>query len=224
MRLRPADPEPDATPVRPGTYHAGAGFTLLELLVAMTLLGLLGVMAADGLRFGVAVWERGAAEGEAAATTRRVAKLLGRLVADARPVRLRDGSREPAVLFEGAEDAMVFAAPLPAAVAPAGERLVALTVEPAAKGRRLVLRAAPLGEALPDLAAAGPPEPLLSGLAGARFAFLDAEAPGGPRWRPRWSGRARLPDRVAVTLEWPEDAGRPPLRVLARPRAEGMSP
>lgn len=38
--------------------HTTRGFTLVEVLVALTLLGLIGVMLSDGLRFGARAWER----------------------------------------------------------------------------------------------------------------------------------------------------------------------
>ncbi|MEL6209656.1 MAG: prepilin-type N-terminal cleavage/methylation domain-containing protein, partial [Pseudomonadota bacterium] len=66
-----------------------AGFTLLELLIAMTLFGLVGIMAAGGVRFGLAAWERGSEHAGAAIETRQALKAVRRLLNAARPLSLR---------------------------------------------------------------------------------------------------------------------------------------
>ncbi len=189
-----------------------AGLSLLELLVAMTLLGLVGAMVAGGVRFGTAVWERSAETGAAAIEGRLVAKLLARSLAEARPLRIRAGRREPPALFEGAPGRVVFAAPLPADAAPPGERLIEIA---RTEGGRLVLRHAALGERAPDLAGASE-ETLMAGVAALGFAYYGADPETGQaRWQESWQGRDRLPALVSVRIA---REGAPALAVVAAVR------
>ncbi len=188
---------------------ARAGFTLLELLVVMTLLGLIGVVAAGGLRFGLAAWERGGSTGMAATEANQALKAVRRLIDGARPIPLRaHGDQESAILFTGSPDRLIFAAPLPAAVAPPGDFLVELRLT----GDRLMLRATPLGHEIPTLG----PEPLsavlVEGLSGAHFRYFgpmleegDQDATASMDWQPVWARRAALPMLVALDLDWAED-------------------
>lgn len=78
MRVR----EPRPLTPRPGER----GMTLAELLVALTLLGMLSVMMMGGLRFGARAWERTQLSSEQVnATVRTHAFLRARLTETARP-------------------------------------------------------------------------------------------------------------------------------------------
>ena len=185
------------------------GFTLLELLVAMTLLGLVGAMAAGGFRFGLAAWERGGETGMAATEASQALKAVRRLFDGARPIPLRaQADQEPAILFTGTPDRVTFAAPLPAAVAPPGDFLVELRLV----DDRLMLRAAPLGHAPPTLGAESLSAVLVEGLSGTRFRYFGSVPveDGGDeispmRWQPVWAGRTALPMLVALDLDWADD-------------------
>lgn len=194
-----------------------AGFSLLEMLVAMTLLGLVGVMVAGGVRFGTQVWARGDALSESAIESRVAGKALAALIADARPIRLRDGTRTAPVLFRGAPDAVEFAAAIPAALAPVAPRLVRLRHAPGADGGpgALILDHRPLGRAglRGDIEAR--PETLLTGVEGIRLRYYAAATASAPAaWHATWSGREALPDLVELTVL---RAGEP-LGIVARPR------
>jgi general secretion pathway protein J len=64
----------------PRMHRVLPGFTLLELLIAMSLLAVLSLLFTDGLRFGLRVWERSAGQGRTVADTVAVYEFLeGRL-------------------------------------------------------------------------------------------------------------------------------------------------
>lgn len=66
---------------------SSAGFTLAELLVVMVLLGLIGLLAAGGLRFGERAWEGATDRMARAATVRDAARALRVVVGGAVPAQ-----------------------------------------------------------------------------------------------------------------------------------------
>lgn len=191
--------------------NRAAGFSLVELLVVLALTGLIGVMVAGGVRFGLAAWDRGGALVDQVTETRAVQRLLRRQLAQIAPVRLRDGTREPPVLFQGRADRLRAVAPLPAALAPGGAQIIGYDVERRDGGLALVLRWVPLGAAPPSLEFGPevPGEVLLSGLQSLAFRYDGAaEWPAGPR----------LPRLIEVEAAWPGGARVwPPLAIAVAP-------
>ncbi len=92
-----------------------AGFTLLELLISMTLLGLLMVVVLGGLRFGARAWERNEAHTTATDDIRQTQALLRREIGLAYPLLVLDQANltNRHVDFDGSEDSMSFLAPAP---------------------------------------------------------------------------------------------------------------
>lgn len=93
------------------------GFTLLEVLIALSIVGLLLTIAFGGLRVAMAAWRQGEDRAEAHQHVRAVSYTLSRALGAAYPYRATRGlSPEVVVLFGGAESRLEFvtqAAPLP---------------------------------------------------------------------------------------------------------------
>lgn len=93
------------------------GFTLLEVLIALSIVGLLLTIAFGGLRVAMAAWRQGEDRAEAHQHVRAVAHTLSRALGATYPYRGTRGlSPESIVLFAGAESRLEFvtqAAPLP---------------------------------------------------------------------------------------------------------------
>lgn len=93
------------------------GFTLLEVLIALSIVGLLLTIAFGGLRVAMAAWRQGEDRAEAHQHVRAVAHTLSRALGATYPYRGTRGlSPEAIVLFAGAESRLEFvtqAAPLP---------------------------------------------------------------------------------------------------------------
>jgi prepilin-type N-terminal cleavage/methylation domain-containing protein len=96
------------------------GFTLVELLIALAIVGALVAIAFGGLRVAVTSWRQGEDRAEAHQHVRSVALVLARAVSAAYPYRASRGlAPEPVVLFEGSENRLEFvtqAPPFPAAI------------------------------------------------------------------------------------------------------------
>ena len=194
--------------ISPAAARAGdSGFTLLELTVAITLLGMIAVLAAGGVRFGVTAWENSTDLGETAIEDRAAQKFLSRLITQARPIRIRDGTREPPVYFAGESDSLLFIAPLPAQLAPVGDHLISMTVDPREDGDALALRWLRVDDRFPRMPAGLSPEFLLTGIDSLGFRYFGPDAENGAlAWRSDWLGRPDLPSLVEVTVRRDGDA------------------
>ena len=93
------------------------GFTLLELLIALGIVGLLLTIAFSGLRVAMAAWTRGEDRAEAHQHVRAIAFTMARALGAAYPYRGAKGEApEVITLFNGAEQKLEFitqAPPLP---------------------------------------------------------------------------------------------------------------
>src|SRR2546426_11887117 len=85
------------------------GFTLLELIIALAIVGALLAVAFGGLRVALAAWTQGEDRAEAHQHLRGIAVILERALATAHPYRAPLGaSPEPTLLFRGTETRVEF--------------------------------------------------------------------------------------------------------------------
>lgn len=172
-----------------------SGFTLLELLVAVTLLGFIVVGLSAGLRFGTRVWEASGARTARHADLDPVFAVLRALVAD--------GLR----LTGGAGSLQLVGLP-PAALGNPVPHDMQLALSP---DGRLLLRWRPHQRgADPATAPAFQEAELASRLAALEIAYLPRVSPGRgtaaqplPEWLPVWRDQARPPGLVRVRLRLP---------------------
>lgn len=176
-----------------------AGYTLIELLVAMLLLSFVGLAIAGGLQFGTRVWER-TEQGIADTQSIEAAHdILRDALASALPHRAGGFAR-----FDGEPDRIAFDGPAPRALGTGGVAHFELTVAPDSDGNRLVLKVKRFGDDGDGRAA------VLAGHVGAlHITYLDASG-RAPTWLEFWRDRDRLPDAIEIASE---DAGWPPLIV-----------
>jgi general secretion pathway protein J len=184
------------------------GFTLLELLVAITLLGVLMAALFGALRLGARVWETGEARLDTSARVQVVQDFLRRQLGQTIP--LIEVTEDPRalgrLLFEGDQDRLRFVSLLPEHLG-AGAWLMELSEsEPAQVGApgNLVIRWRPLdrtGEA--DTPAEE--RILIEGIESVEFAYFGgARAEAKPTWWQEWQWQRSLPSLVRVRLGFPE--------------------
>jgi len=194
--------------MRPRAPLAGAqGFTLVELLVGLTLMALLSVILFGGLRFGVRAWEAGGEHVEQATRLDTVQNLLRQQVSRARSPELDAGADpRPPPAFVGGAESLQFIAPLPAHRGAGGSYLFYLTVSEG-DGRSDLKLAWHLFR--PEDLAAGdvPPDEettLLEGIAGIELAYYGATDPEQPmQWWEAWDGAGGRPQLVRLRVEFP---------------------
>ena len=177
--------------------HRSAGFTLIETLVALTVLGLISVMLTAGLASGGQTWRRmtvGQRSGQAVAAAQEA---LRNRLQSAYPAALFGGSR-PAVDFRGEAAQVEFLAPGPLADGPHALRRYVLSVTP---GRDLSLSWR--WELSPDPPGAPISTVVLSQVQAVHIDYFGAPQAGQPRaWRPRWVAAERPPELVRIGAEF----------------------
>jgi general secretion pathway protein J len=196
---------------RPFARRCDGGFTLLELLVAIALLGLLMTVLLAGISL---LTRHVALQGghlDRAAVISVVESFLRLQLAKAAAIVPSD-ARDGSILFAGSGESVSFVATAPQSVPSSGLEIFAV----ARAGRRLVVRSAPFSGML-----TGGAEPretiLLDGVSEARFRYYGVVPPEKePRWHGAWQDMADLPRLVSVELAFADGTRMPPL--LVRPR------
>lgn len=199
------------------------GFTLVELLVSMALLGLISVAMAGSLRFGARVWDTGAERGEwinrAEITQNFLRRHIGQAAA-ARPAGRGTRTREardqapdafndaPEQAFSGASDRLRFVAPAPVQAGIGGFSRFDVFVSGGVESRSLVLSIG-LGD-VAESGEAADRRVLIEGIETAAFRYYGALEEGRePDWHDEWTDPERLPALVALRVSFPEGDRRP---------------
>ena len=172
------------------------GFTLIEVILALSIVAAVLVIAFGGLRVGLAAWQRGEERTAKLDHTRSLAVLLERALDGAFPYRIApEGDREARILFEGRPDQLTFVTlspPFPTG-APAAFTAVSLSADAAglALRQRILPNPIELDRLRPLLV-----DPRTSAL---RFRYLGREPEA---WRDTWDVRTEegLPRAVEITL------------------------
>lgn len=172
------------------------GFTLLEVILALSIGAAMLVIVFGGLRVGLAAWQRGEERTATLDHTRSVAVLLERALDGTFPYRIAlEGKQEARVLFEGLPDRLTFVTlspPFPAGP-PAAFTAVSLSADAAGLAMRQQI--------LPNPVAPDRLRPLLvdARTSGLRFRYLGREPEA---WQDTWDVATDegLPRAVEITL------------------------
>lgn len=201
------------------------GFTLVELLVATTLLALLSVVLFGGLRFGARAWEAGDESLERTGDIEAVQELLRRTLVDAVVPDMLESGEQAALA--GAPDRVGFFAPLPRHAETGGLGRYALALD---ESGHLVLAWEPRRpERRLDAPLVVKPATLLPGVRALSIAYYGSPTRGEtPVWQERWSSRT-LPLLVRIDLafaetdprRWPELIVAPRLAKASKDHREG---
>ena len=191
--------------------HRQAGFTLIELVIAVTLLAMVSVMLFGGLRFGARAWETGARTIERNIAIEGVQDLLRRTLNEAVPADPSGPFLEP--MLAGEADGLRFVAPVPQHSASGGLARYALGRN--GKGS-LVLTWAPYR---PDSRAEAPssePALLLERTEELVLSYFGAaEAGARPDWHDSWTSAEAMPLLIRIAVALPEKGQRWPELVIA---------
>lgn len=199
-------------------HEAEAGFTVVELLVALTLLSFLSVALFGTLRFGFTAWTRGGAHAEASEQIAMAQEALRRLIADAYPLFLSADPRNLHIAFDGTSGSLAFLAPTPLAIGGGGGSRFVLSTERHGRGTDLVLAAKPeLAE--PDDATTAIKKTLLADAQAVEFSYLGRRrSDPAAQWHDAWTGETEMPALVRVQVRFAADDPRLWPELMIAPR------
>lgn len=179
------------------------GFTLLELLVAVTVLGLILLLALNGLRFGARSWEAERNHSERTSQARAMQDYLRRQFALIVPLTEHDGV-STRLAFSGGHERLQFVASMSRGQQHAGRYVFTLQPQRQGDGERLVLEYALLDPALRTLEGLDPQHVvLLDALTAVTFDYFGSERRGvRDRWSSSWpADAAELPKLLRLRIE-----------------------
>jgi general secretion pathway protein J len=185
--------------------RAAAGFTLVELVVAMVLLATMMLLLYAGISFALRSWDAGDAVGRRT-TDRRVGEnFLRRELAETFPMRWKDAATLK-VAFEGQAQRLRFVSSRAAGASLGGLSLVGLEVEGDARKqeRHLVMRRAMPDEAAKDFKPLDDAKPsiLLEGVDNVSFAYFGTVNDfADPEWSDTWPYPNRVPQMVRIRVK-----------------------
>ena len=209
------------------------GFTLLELMISLTIIGLILVLVFGSLRIGARAWEKGEKDVEVRQRQRVVLDNIKRQIASACLREIKDESKKgedkKRLFFKGDNEGMEFLSRV--SMVPttrSGMVYVKYVVseEDVSDKKRLMLYEEDivLVEKLADM---GDPDEsdffaLIPGAENIKFEYLKGpeDKDGEPEWQDTWDPDTDrgIPLAVKITLE--EDADAAPIYVIARLQAE----
>ncbi len=215
---------------------AAAGFTLLELIIALMLLALMSAVMFGSLSMAGRTWDGGEAKvAEVSAmrqaqeflreqlSMRQAQEFLREQLSAEYPLRMRKVAELP-LLFAGERDEMRYAAALPPRVVDGGVYYFRLAVAKSGDKSQLIVE-----RLIPDATALQEPEfrdaersVLADGIAELRVSYFGRDPDVGdtemPTWRDRWADRQRLPLLVRIEVK-PEKGPAWPALVVEPRRA-----
>ena len=182
----------------------GAGFTLIELVIALALMGVMVLFMYSGLAFGLRGWDAADTNGRRTADRRIAENFLRREVAELFPMRWKD----PLVLrlaFEGKPDLLRFVSVRPAGISVTGLSLVGVSAEQdtVKRTRNLVMRRASPGDEQKDFGplAQGEATILFEDIDSVAFEYYGAENDfTDPKWVDTWEWPGRIPQLIRIRV------------------------
>jgi general secretion pathway protein J len=176
------------------------GFTLVEVVIALTIVATLLVVTFAGLRVGLAAWQRGDERAQVLERSRSLTQIITRTLGAAYPYQAAALGREPArLLFEGEPDRVAFvtaAPPFPGAESVAFTAVTLGLSTASAPGLALTQKVLPNDKPFdPGL----PPIFVDGAVTGIRFRYLKEL---NREWTDKWDAAVEktLPLSIEVTL------------------------
>jgi general secretion pathway protein J len=180
-----------------------AGFTLVEVVVAMSLLATIMVLLYSGLTFALRSWDAGDANGRKVADRRLGENFLRRELTELFPMRWKN-AMQLKFAFEGEKDHIKFVSARPPGIQQGGLSLVGIEVLESDRVRNLVMRRALPDDAAEDFGPLDKAEPtlLIASVDSVAFSYFGSENDFvEPKWVDKWELAAAIPTLVKVKVK-----------------------
>ncbi len=184
-----------------------SGFTLVEMLLAMTLMSMLLALAYGGLRASTRATDRGQVILEESSRIRLAHQFLRKQLNQMIPlVFMESEDQEQRTVFVGSSDKIRFVAPMPGYLGFGGPQVQELTFEHGEEGLVLVISHALLQGFEEEKLYARDPIVLLEGIDQAQFQFLTLDEEGETAaWSSVWEEPEKLPLAVSLAIEFNQE-------------------
>ena len=196
------------------------GFTLLEMLIGMTLVGFILTLLFAGLSLGLRSWEAGEQRMVTSSRQAIIVDFIRRTLEQTYPQFWRVDNEEQ-LAFAGESESLRIVGPLPMHEGAAGNYLIALELADDGGGRDLVMR-----WQMPDSREPGfesleeaKPKVLVKAIRELTFSYFGTEnETDEPTWHDQWLNQKAPPEliRLKLTLEngeaWPDIVAATPIR------------
>lgn len=208
---------------KPHATSATAGFSLVELLVAVTLVALLTVALFGGLRFATRSADAVGRRIDHGAQIAVAYDFMQNELAGAVALPAAPRSPDAAIDFTGEPDAVSFVVQPPTYLALGGLHWLHVALEGEGAGRRLVVSWQPVQRGpVATPAATLRPSILLEGVKSVAFAYFGVQDRSGPpAWSGRWTDRRALPQLVRLRIALADGWKAPDL--IVAPRLSGSA-
>jgi general secretion pathway protein J len=196
------------------------GFTLLELLIGMTLVGFILTLLFAGLSLGLRSWEAGEQRMVTSSRQAIIVDFIRRTLEQTYPLFWRVDNEEQ-LAFAGETESLRFVGPVPRHEGASGNYLIALELADGEDGRDLVMRwqmsdsREPGFESLEE----AKPKVLVKAIRELAFSYFGTEnETDEPTWHDQWLHQKAPPEliRLKITLEngktWPDIITATPIR------------
>jgi general secretion pathway protein J len=183
------------------------GFTLVEMLLALTLMSMLMALAYGGLRASTRATDRGQVILEESSRIRMAHQFVRKQLNQMIPlVFMESEDQEQRTVFEGSSDRIRFVAPMPGYLGFGGPQVQELTFQSGEEGFALVISHALLQGFDEEKLYERAPIVLLEWIEKAEFQFLGLDEEGElSTWSSEWENPETLPLAVSLDIEFNEE-------------------
>ncbi|MBF8253557.1 MAG: gspJ2 [Deltaproteobacteria bacterium] len=191
-----------------GVEGSKAGFTLIEVVLALTIFALMGAILYGALALGQKAVERTQVSFEKNQQLRAFADLMGSYVRSSHPYRATP--QDPAIYYQGEEQQLSFVSASSLALGGRGMALVRVSWQEGERGDGALTLSEELPVRLGEEGGGGGQRNsvvLREGIKQLRFTYLDPQS-DGEQWEERWVAEERKVLPRAVRLSYRTDAGK----------------
>lgn len=188
-------------------FPGATGFSLVEVLLAMTLMSMLLALAYGGLRAATRAADKGQAILADSSRIRMAHQFVRKQLNQMAPLVFAESDdRQERSVFEGAAKTIRYVAPMPGYLGFGGPQVQELAIVSGKDGDELVLLHALLQGFEEDKLYLRDPIVLLKKIESAEFSFLGRDETGElTGWTKQWEQVGLLPDAVSLEIEFTED-------------------
>lgn len=192
-------------------HKSEQGFTLIEVLIAMSLLGIMVVLLFASLRTCAQSWEKGEAKIAAVNEVAVVYQFFKRHLATALPLNNDFNPEKIRFSFQGEPELLSFVSPFPASAAKAGLQMFSLRVVEDDQSRYLQASLSPFVQSPQNVEQPKEEVTLIDHVQKISLAYFGSDPfSEQPSWQNDWFDRENLPRLVKIKIEledgtqWPE--------------------